>query len=564
MICKNCGNEMRDDARFCPHCGMVNDPGPGSALPQSAAPYSSAPAWESPEGGGKKKKTGLIIAVAAAVVAVAAVVVAMMSGLFSNPKKQVEAALVKSAAAYAQAEKALGLPDTGQWQRDRNIDQRMQLELTSINSDLIGYDLSALSGLSLGLNVGYSGRDRFMNFELFSHWGEDDLLTFRMTADDALVYFNSPQLTGETRYGVNTETFGADITEITGDDSMKDVSFNFFDMVDRALEEISPEVMEQRLDTANKALFDTMEVRKTGARTLDLNGTEARTTAYRAVIPQQALEDYVDEIADMLSSVNYFSVYEEMLRQTGMPQTEIDGLMDDLEGLDVYGELAGELKDLIGKIGDLELDICLSGGYVSALMYEDHVSGSDVALSLYLGGGEEYVDDLNLEIEVDGVRMTVTSTGDHGGKSGVFTDKTTFKGDPLKMSPAISSVTSELRYEPKKADGNFSWDISIPGTGALEMSGSLTARADSVALNLDDVCIKVMGLKICTLAFDYYTGCSPSKAPAQDVELITRMNEQELMQMVLDTQARAMQFSSDIEELFVSRLPAELFYGMLY
>ena len=24
MICRNCGNEMRPDARFCPHCGAVN------------------------------------------------------------------------------------------------------------------------------------------------------------------------------------------------------------------------------------------------------------------------------------------------------------------------------------------------------------------------------------------------------------------------------------------------------------------------------------------------------------------------------------------------------------
>ena len=89
MICRNCGNEMREDARFCPHCGAVNGEIPG------AAPYAGP---EAPVGGGKKKKTGLIIGIAAAVVVVAAVIVVMMSGLFSNPKTQVEAAFVKSAA----------------------------------------------------------------------------------------------------------------------------------------------------------------------------------------------------------------------------------------------------------------------------------------------------------------------------------------------------------------------------------------------------------------------------------------------------------------------------------
>lgn len=65
MTCKNCGNEMRDDARFCPHCGTLNGP-------DQSAGQAAVPAWEGPEDGGKKKKTGLIIAAVAAVAAVAA------------------------------------------------------------------------------------------------------------------------------------------------------------------------------------------------------------------------------------------------------------------------------------------------------------------------------------------------------------------------------------------------------------------------------------------------------------------------------------------------------------
>ena len=35
MFCKNCGKEMRDDARFCPNCGAVNG-GPVRSRPTRA------------------------------------------------------------------------------------------------------------------------------------------------------------------------------------------------------------------------------------------------------------------------------------------------------------------------------------------------------------------------------------------------------------------------------------------------------------------------------------------------------------------------------------------------
>ena len=101
MTCRNCGREINDGSVFCPHCGTTQALSPES--PWNAASGGSAPAWEGPEGGGKKKKTGLFIGIGVAVAAVIALVAVFAGGLFSNPKKQVEAAFVKSAAAYAQA-----------------------------------------------------------------------------------------------------------------------------------------------------------------------------------------------------------------------------------------------------------------------------------------------------------------------------------------------------------------------------------------------------------------------------------------------------------------------------
>ena len=228
------------------------------------------------------------------------------------------------------------------------------------------------------------------------------------------------------------------------------------------------------------------------------------------------------------------------------------------EGIDP--ELMAELQD---ELGDLELEVCLSGGYLSALFYEGELDGSDAALSLYLGGGGEYVDDLSLEMEIDGEKLTVTSNGDHGGKSGVFTDKTTVKGDPLK-SLSLSSLTSELRYEPKKSSGNFSWKLSIPGAGSLDMSGSLTAQTDSISLNLDDIVFKVIGMDVCTLAFSYHVDNHVSWEGVENPRLITQMNQMELMMTALDIQSRAETWVEEMEELFTSRLPDELLYGMMY
>lgn len=567
MICRNCGNEMREDARFCPHCGAMNAPAPEGGLPQGAPSYSSAaPAWEGPEGGGKKKKTGIFIGVGVAVVAVIALVAVFAGGLFSNPKKQVEAAFVKSAAAYVQAEKALNLPDTAQWQREQNISQYLTLALKDINSGLIGYDMSALSGLEVLLSASYNGGDRYAAFDLTANWAEEELLSLSMTASDPYLWFNSPQLTGNTHYGVNTETLGADLTAMTGDGSMKDVSFNLFDLVDTVLEKMDQEKLEQDITAANKALWEEAQVKKTGAKTLNLNGTETKTTAFRVTFPQEALEGYADALVEVMSAMSYYDLYEELYRSMGMPQDQIDEIMDALEELDPYGALADDLKDAIGEAGGLELEICLSGGYVSALLYEGEIDGTDLSLALYLGGGEAYVDDLSLELEVDGVKLTVKSTGDHGGRSGVFTDKTTIKGSLL----GLTSLNSDLRYEPHRYDpqkfnDNFSWELSIPGAGSLEMAGALDISEVRFDLDLDDVTLKVMGADVCTLSLSYlvehravHGGVPPT------FQSLTRMDPMELMTAALDVQSRAEAWAAEMEELFVSRLPAELLYGMMY
>lgn len=552
MVCKSCGNEIRDDAKFCPHCGAVS--GAPAGAPYVPSGYAGP---EAPVPGQGKGKKGLIIGGIAAVIVVAILAAVFASGLFSNPKKQVTAAFAKTAAAYSAVSDSIGLPDLNGLRKHQSISQRFSFELNSINSSLTGYDMSALSGLGVRMDTNLDGESRKLDASLSAYWGGDDLLSFRLLADGSKLYLSSPQFTDGTAYGVNTETLGADLEAMTGDGSVADISFNIFDLMDLAMEQMDPEAMKQELKEANKALWEAAEVKKLGAKSLSVNGTETKTSAYQVVFPQDALYQYVDELETVLSAVDYYELYAQLFQATGMPQEEIQDFLDQLEELDVYGELADSLRDVVEQLGDVHLTVHVGGGYVSALVYESYLdNGRDsfLSLSLFLGGGEEYVDNLRLELKVDDQMIIVDSTGDHGCKSGVFTDKTVIKGP-------IPAITSDLQYDPK--GGGLQWNLSVNGAGSLDMMGQLSMGEDSVDLQMDDIALRVMGLEVCSFGMDYYMGpCQGVDLTGASPKLITEMNMFELMVLASDLENRATTWADSMESLFAQRLPAELYYSL--
>ena len=248
-----------------------------------------------------------------------------------------------------------------------------------------------------------------------------------MLADNANLYLGSSQFTDGSFYGLNTETLGADLKKLSGDDSVEDISFNLFDLMDIVLKAAPGEESEKAVKEANKALKAALEVKKTGAKTMDIHGKSTKTTAYHVVIPQDALEDYVDAMEDVLSSVDYVSMYEELFQAMGVSGDDIDDLLADLEDVYVYGDLADAVKYFLDELGDVEVDVYLSGGYVSAILYEERIQGTKVEAALYLGGGDQYVDNLSLEIRADDSELLVESVGNHTGKGGAFTDETTIQ-----------------------------------------------------------------------------------------------------------------------------------------
>ena len=274
------------------------------------------------------------------------------------------------------------------------------------------------------------------------------------------------------------------------------------------------------------------------------------------VIPQRALEDYVDDVADALDSVDYVELYEKMLQATGMSQNYIDDILSQLDGLDSYSSLARTVKEGLAVLGEVRLRVYVSGGDVSAVRYDERIRGTSVKLDLYLGGGEEYVDDISLTMEIDGVKLTVESTGDHGGKSGVFTDSTTLRAGGM-------SLTSQFRYDPKGAGNNLSWSLKAASYGSLDMEGRLTTGKDSMDLHMEEISLKIMGLEVFSLGLDYYVG--PYDGQGVTVvrpKLITELDGMEQMALVLKITGNAQVWLARTQELFAQRLPAELFNGL--
>lgn len=546
MVCGNCGNEMRDGAKFCPRCGALNSPGTGGG---------AVPPWEQPEGGGKKK-TGLLIGGIVAAAAVIALLAVVAGGLFSSPKQKLEKAMVKSFAAYAQAEEALGLPDLQKLTEERSVSQRMSLRLTNLNTAMTGYDLSDLEGLGLRFQSDLDGADRKIGMELAAFWDDRELLSVQLAVDDAEVCFASPQFTEGDFYGVNTETLGEDLKKL-GVQDVGDISFNFFDLVEAVAPEGRTEEMEQAMKEANRALFDAVQVKKGGRETIFVNQTETRTDVYQATIPKDAMKDYVNAVAGVLSGTDYAAFYREVCRAMGVPEDVLEELLGELEDLDPYGGLAESLGEFLDERGDVELTVHVAGGYVSAVVYGGYAVDDGIRLALYLGGGEEYVDNLRLEMDVDGQKVIIDSSGDHGCKSGVFTDQTTIRGP-------FSTVTSEFRYEPGKTQDNLSWGLSIPGAGSLEMAGQLTGGEESVELHLDELCFKVLGMEVCSVEMDYYMGpCEGQSVAIRNPKLIGEMDGFELMTAALALQANARAWMEDMQTVFISRLPSDLRWAIM-
>ena len=563
MFCLKCGKEIENGAKFCPHCGAVTSAAPGSQGASSGAPVYTMPdsgngtaQWSSaPQGGNKRRGTGLLIGGAVAAVLVIVVIIAAVGGLFSSPKGQVEKALAKTAAAYADAANQMAAPDLDKLIQGRSYTQRVSFELNSINQELTGwYDLSSLKGIGVRADADYDQKGRKMDFDLAAYWDDEDLASIQMLVDGARMTFSSPEFTKGDAYGFNTETLGADLDKLGADGgevNLKKIGFNLFDLMELAApSEEQTKEMKQTMADAYKELFDAVEVDKGGKQSVQVNGKGMDATLYHVVIPEGAMKDYINALEDAMKVVDSKDTMKNVLQSMGFDKSTVNEILADMDSADVYGQIASMLKQGVKELGDLELEVYVSGGYVCAASFDYRASGTKVEIELFLGGGDNYVDDLSLEISAGGEKLTIESNGDHSAKSGVFTDETTIR-------LGSDRVTSELRWEPKASKDNFEWKLSVGSAASVKMEGQLTTTKNSVDLQLDDLAVNAAGTKLISLSAGYYLGpCEGMKVSHSSPKLLSDMDEDDLEDLVFDIHDNMREWEDDMEAI----LPSDLLY----
>jgi len=577
MFCIQCGKEIDNGAKFCPHCGAaaaasVSGPAPG---PDGAAggPYTynyggdfrtagngtaPVPPPTPPEDREKRGKKGLIIGggVAAAVI-VAALLIAALSGLFSSPKGRVGKALAKTLAAHAAASEEMGLPDVVGLFRDKSVSQRLSVELTGVNGEVFGENLSALEGLGLRLGVDYDQKGRKAGAEAAALWGSDEIVSFQMLVDDNVLSLASPQFTQGDAYGLDTETLGEAMVQWgleAADDSpvkLEEIGFNLFDLVDQYGSGSGD--TGETLAEAGKRLADAIEVEKDGKKKIDVNGNRVEADAYRVTIPHEALEDYVDALEDVWEQQNGREAMEEILRSFGVNEDAIGEIASSAADSASYSELAARLRQFFQGIGDVKADVYLDGGYVCAMEYSIARNGSRLELGLYLGGGDNYVDDASFRIAADGAEILVKSTGDRSGKGGVFTDETVLR---MSSGEGTSQITSKFSYEPKAQSDNLEWTLSLEELIFVKAVGQLTTGKDSLDLQMRDVALEITGTEMCSLSVGYSIGsCQGVGVSLPAPTLLGGMSEDDLLGLMDDIEDNATDWVYDVMDL----IPPELY-----
>ena len=525
MFCGNCGKKVEDGSKSCPYCGAPAAQGDnaapardvilnaldagtetGAAAPAAEGSAAPLPAREPvAETGNSRRNLRLLAGLGGAAALLIVLAAALLSGALSGPRGTLVKAAAKSVNAWQAASDAIGMTDLKKLRESRKVRTDMSVRFKSFGGDLV-YDtpeLAMLEGFGFSASAGVDLPGRKMDFSAAANYGSAGLLTLWVQADDDVLSLGCPELLDDRAYGLNTTTLGRDLRQLGADleEGMENMSFNLFD----SMEAFSRPAEADK--AARKALTDAIEVEKTGKSSVDVNGRTVDCTGYHAVIPQNAMRDYLDALEDACEDR-------------------------------ALKEMFDALEQAIQAIGDVELDVYVSGGYVMAVVWEDTIEGSQMELTASFGGGTNYADDVSLDLWVDDVRLRYASTGNHGTADGAYTDSSSFRMQRMAMDYSYT-VQSEMEYHPGKASDNFSWTVKGDGF-SVAMEGQLTTAKDSLFMDLDTLSVSAMGSELVRLGASY--SVRPYTAPgyaAGPPTMLSSMDEDDLEELARDVTANA-------------------------
>lgn len=567
MFCTNCGKQLPDSAKFCTNCGTrmetaepVNYFKPAQKsladempevkpvpAPEPVAAYAPADIPKAPPKAKRKKFNPLAVIIPAAGTAVIALIVVLILVAFGGDKATVGKALVKSAGEFSDAVVNFETPEIVNDNQEVVGSESLSLWINSLPQ------APEVEGMGIQINTDINEPGRSSQITVSGTYGAAEIITAQILLEDAYLYADVPQITGGRSFAVNTEQLGTVLMNFgLEEEGIDKLGFNYWDIYQYLKDTLMQDPEAYKLPPEVIAAFvDAIEVEKLGKETVDVNGNALKCTAYEVVIPDDAIADILEAYLDLALEIDPYAAAESILevyRMIGMPDEMIAQMEEELyymyEDMNVSDEAYDSIDMVVDTLGNIQLEVFLHKGYVVSVQYEETIDGVDIEFALDLGGGKNYADDLSIEIIADEAEITLVSSGDHTGKSGIYTDSTV-----LEVTSPYSEkvrIKSNMEYEPEASSDNFSWDLDAD-VFSIELNGQLTPGKKEAVIRFDEATVWVEGQKMASVGMELgvreYQGSSMNTGNSIDLTYITL---DELYEEVMAMEGTAMAWAEGL------------------
>lgn len=540
MFCTNCGQKVPDSARFCTNCGapLASDPGASPFDLSGDNGYGQDYVQPKPP----KSALRLLLTIAGGAVLLFLCIFGI-SRLFMTPKNTVGLAAKKTVKAYTDAAKSLSNFDAQKLLGSKAFSQEITIQ--GIN-DLAGGEYS-FDGFRLRSDVNLPKRYIGLTGSVLDR--RSAMFTVRAAIDDNLAAANVPELLDDDFWAVNTQTLGADLSSsvfgLQASD-YADVSFNFFDLLDEA----APS--EEFGDASGKALWEAVTAEKTGKQELRIDGESYSCTSYRVLIPQTALEAYVNDYFAYLGSASGDNL-QSILADCGFPVEPTSSYArDDSDGYAVSAAASPlnsareSILNALDTLGDIELTTYVSGGYLCGVDWSpsDDAYSRNMLLSIRTGG-KNHTDYFSLSFENYGSELFLESSGNHSAKGGAFTDSTYMEVDGTLV------FEWECSYAPKRSGSNFSASLHVPAAYpelSLSLDGRIESDSKTLNINLEDISVN-LGNTHGSMSFAYVLSSFEKAFDVSSPVMILELDQYELTALGQEIATRLLPYEDLLDEM---------------
>lgn len=540
MFCTNCGQNVPDSARFCTSCGaqLVFDSGSSPFDLSDDNGYGQNYVQPKPP----KNTLRLLLTIAGGAVLLFLCIFGI-SRLFMTPKNAVGLAAKKAVKAYTDAAQSLSNFDAQKLLSSHAFSQ----EITIRGIDDLTDGEYSFDGFRLRSDVNIPKRYIGLTGSVLDQ--RSSMFTVRAAVDDNVAAANVPELLDDDFWAVNTETLGTDLTSsifgLNASD-FADVSFNLFDLLNETTSS------KEFGDASGKALWKAVTAEKLGKPELRFGGESYSCASYRVLIPQSALEAYVNDYFDYLESTTSDNL-QDALADCGFPVEPTSSFARGFSAGYAIGAAASpfdsareNILNALDTLGDIELTAYVSGGYLCGVDWSpsDDEHSSDMLLSIRTGG-KNHTDYFSLSFENYGSGIFLESSGNHSAKGGTFTDSTYMEADGTLV------FEWECSYAPKRSGNNFSASLHVPAAYPevlLSLDGRIESDSKTLNIDMEDIFIDVDGSSG-NLSFAYVLSSFDKSFDIGSPVMILELDQDELTALGQEIATRLLPYEDLLDEM---------------